>query len=148
MPPVGGLAAVNSIVNLDSTTNLPLEGVTFNPIAAPAQALGDLGYEAGVSSTNVPWITFLSNITARVEDGIPNHFEIEVTLDGKTSAEEFLQNLRSSGAFFTGSSDAQGFPNHGHIYLKRLGDFDVLSFLPGRVLTEREPRPHLTPQLP
>lgn len=148
MPPVGGVAAVNSIVNLDSTTNERLEGVTFNPIAAPAQALGDLGYEAGVSATDAPWITFLSSITATVEDGIPNHFEIEVTLDGNTSAEEFLQNLRSSGALFTGSSDSQGFPNHGHTYLKSLGDFDVLTLLPGWFQTEREPRLHITPQLP
>lgn len=148
MPPVGGLAAVNSIVNLNSLTNQPFAEVSFSPVSAPAQAVGDLGYNAGVSSTNAPWTTFVSHITGAVEDGIPNHFEIEVTLDGKISEEEFLQNLRNSGAFITGASDSQGFPIEGHFYLKRLGDFDVFSFLPGQFQTERPVRPLLTPQLP
>ena len=130
MPNVPGIASVDSIVNLNTETDEPLPGVTFSPHAAPASTaeVGFIGGEVGVGNGD-PWITFVSNITEKVEDGLPNHFIIEVTLDGETSADQFVRNLRQHGAFFTGSS-TNGFPNGHHLFLKRMADFQVMALYP------------------
>lgn len=149
MPNVPGISSVDSIVNYNTVTGEPLPGVTFTSHSAPASSaeVGFIGGEVGVGNGD-PWVTFVSNITERVEDGIPNHFIIEVTLDGETTPDQLVRNLRQHGAFFTGSS-TQGFPNGDHLFLKRMADFNVMALYPPKQPEEPfAPGTRLSPVLP
>lgn len=147
MPTLPGVKSVDSVTNLNTLTGEPLEHVTFAPISVPGQEFGRMGYDAGVGETDGSWVPFVSNITGRVENGIPNHFTIEVTLDGELTAQEFVQTLRRQGGLFTASSDQLGFPDGGHTYLKRFQDFSVMALYPALV-KKPERGTRLAPVLP
>ena len=149
MPDIPGVESVDAVTNLNTLTGEPLEHVTFAPISTAGEALGELAHEAGIGESASPWQAYLSNITGRVEDGIPNHFTIEVSLDGETTAEELVRNVQRLGGFFTASSDQFGFPNGGHTFLKRFADFDVMALYPPLTVEERPERgTRLSPVLP
>lgn len=120
--PISGIESVDRITNLNSETFEQLAGVSFYPSDRPATAVSKLALDTGVPMESTsPWFSFESHITGSIPEGVPNHFDIEVTLQDGVTALDFINAVRSQGFFLT-SSAHDGVPSTGHQDFFPMGD--------------------------
>lgn len=142
LSPVEGIERVNAVTNHNSDTGQRFKEVTFSPAERPGRELALLAGEEGLPlGDRGTWFGFKSKITGTVEDNVPNHFVIDVTLKEGVSPEEFVQALQTQGVFATSSSTPDGVPNPGHHFFRRLTSADVLVLFPQRPEKPEKGRP-------
>jgi hypothetical protein len=116
---------VDSVVNIDGRSGRPFEEVQFYPSAGPGSAVAERAMAEGLTTSDTPWYTFQSLITGTVEDGVPNHFIVDLTLKEGVDAWTFLEELKASGSFLTSGSEEDGTPNH-HTHFRQIGAGAIL----------------------
>ncbi len=132
LPSLPGLVSVNQVVNFDTKTDFPLAAVNFSSSTIPGPAVSNMVADLGMDVGNsLPWHTFVSTTEGSLDDGEPNHFVLELLLEPETDPYKFVEGLRSSGALLTASSDSEGIPDGGHLFLRPFGTFPIEIKLPG-----------------
>lgn len=136
LPPLDSVASVDSVVNYDGRTDAPFSEVEFYYSEGRAGiAVAEMALEEGLTSDRAPWVTFQSNITGTVEDGVPNYFVIELTLNEGVDPLTFIDELRVSGFFLTSGSNEVGIPNH-HPFFRQIGSGPILLDMPSSTLLD------------
>jgi hypothetical protein len=127
------------VVNYNTLTGQPFPELTFSEDFAAAQGASEIAEGAGVVSADGPWQGFISHIVGSVEDGVLNHFVVDVTLEEGVRPEDLLKALREYGTYITASSEG-GYPNGGHEFVRLLGDNPVFVVNEDLGLDQRSPR--------
>lgn len=126
VPELPGMQSIRDLVNFDSDTEFPLEVVSFTSSDLPGREIARVAESKGFDAGNhLPWRSFVSTSSGDLEDGVPNHFVLEIQLEPGTDPYAFVEELRSHGALITASSDADGNPDGGHTYLKPFSNFPM-----------------------
>ncbi len=131
-PPAEGVDKVNAVVNFNSALGQPFQEVTFEYSDAAGAVVADFMDDYFGFGGGEPWQALVSEITGNVNDGVPNHFVIDVSLQKGMTPFEFVKVLREEGMFLTAASH-DGAPHGGeggHVFLKRFGDYEMIVKFP------------------
>ena len=129
VPPTEGVEKVNAVVNFDSRLGQPFEEVTFDYSSEAGALVADFMADYIDIGTGEPWQALVSTITGSVNDGVPNHFLIDVSIAKGVTPHEFVKSLRDEGMFLTAAAHdgvPHGGDDGGHIFLKRFADFEMI----------------------
>ena len=127
------------MVNYNSLTGQPFSELTFSEDFTAAQGASEIAERAGVETADGPWQGFTSHIVGNVEDGVLNHFVVDVTLEKGVRPGDLLKALREYGTYITASSEG-GHPNGGHEFVRLLGDNPVFVVSEDPGAARRSPR--------
>ncbi len=129
VPPTEGVEKVNAVVNFDSRLGQPFEEVTFDYSSEAGALVAEFMAEYIDIGTGEPWEALVSEITGSVNDGVPNHFLVDVSIAKGVTPHEFVESLRGEGMFLTAAAHdgvPHGGEDGGHIFLKRFADFEMI----------------------
>ncbi len=127
-PPAEGVEKVNAVVNFDSRLGQPFDEVNFDYSDAAGAVVADFMTDYFGFGGEEPWQALVSVITGSVNDGVPNHFLIDVSLEKGVTPHEFVKVLREDGMFLTAASH-DGVPHGGeggHVFLKSFADYEMV----------------------
>ena len=127
-PPAEGVEKVNAVVNFDSRLGQPFDELTFDYSDAAGAVVAEFMDDNFGFGGEEPWEALVSVITGNVNDGVPNHFLIDVSLEKGVTPHEFVKVLREEGMFLTAASH-DGVPhggNGGHVFLKHFADYELI----------------------
>ncbi len=124
MPHIPGMESIRELVNFDSDTDFPLGVVSFTASDLPGPEIAKIAHASGfVAGNQLPWWSFVSTTTGNLEDGLLNHFVLEIQLQPGTDPYDFIEELRKHGALLTASSNSDGVPDGGHTFMKPFSQF-------------------------
>ncbi len=129
VPPTEGVAKVNAVVNFDSRLGQPFDEVTFDYSADAGALVAEFMADYIDVGGDEPWEALVSVITGSVNDGVPNHFLVDISIEKGVTPYEFVKSLRDEGMFLTAAAHdgvPHGGDDGGHIFLKRFADFEMI----------------------
>ncbi len=127
-PPAEGVEKVNAVVNFNSALGVPFDEVAFDYSDVAGAVVADFMDDYFGFGGGEPWQALVSVITGNVNDGVPNHFLIDVSLEKGVTPHEFVKVLSDEGMFLTAASH-DGAPHGGeggHVFLKRFADYQMI----------------------
>lgn len=131
LSPVAGIRSINAIVNFNGVTDEPFDEVSFFSHPNAGYEMAALAAEIGLTpGKGDPWQGFVADITGTVDDGLPNFFVLDVTLEAGVSPADLVGALMDHGYYLTASSDDNGSPDGGHTVFRRLGDYEIVVIPP------------------
>ncbi len=141
-PPAEGVEKVNAVVNFDSRFGQPFNEVAFDYDQAAGTVVADFMDDYFGFGGGEPWEALISEITGNVNDGVPNHFLVDVSLEKGVTPHEFVKVLREEGMFLTAAAHdgaPYGGDDGGHVFLKSFADYPMIVRYPSIETTKPAP---------
>ena len=125
LSPVPGIRSIDSLTNYNTLTGEPFLEVSFFEDANATQGVAQIARNEGLEIADGSWQGFVSTIVGNVDDGVLNHFVLDITLEEGVRPEDLIDSLRKYGSYITSSSEG-GFPVDGHAFVRLLGDNPII----------------------